>query len=176
MELDLHSIGIAVFGAVAFCSTLRLWWTGASRRWRLARRSRRAARGEREAEALLARRGYRVIERQARGTLEYRVDGEPCEVGVRADLLVARGGRRFVAEVKTGENAPRPTNIATRRQLLEYAHAFEVDGVLLVDPERDLVREIGLPVRSARSRRWPWLIAGAAIGAAATRLVLAVYG
>ena len=60
----------------------------------------------------------------------------------RADLLVeARSrsgflrGQRFVAEVKTGERAIDPTHPATRRQLMEYLHVFEVDGVLLVDRE-----------------------------------------
>ncbi len=63
------------------------------------------------------------------------IDGEPVEVGVRADLWVGLGERRYVAEVKTGGRAPDPTHPATRRQLLEYRVAFEPDGLLLVDAE-----------------------------------------
>lgn len=55
------------------------------------------------------------------------------EIELRADLLVRQGARRFVADVKTGAEAPKITTAATRRQLLEYRVAYAVDGVLLVD-------------------------------------------
>ena len=77
------------------------------------------------------------------------IDGQPVEVRSRADLLVewTRGSipRRFVAEVKTGRRAPEPTLPATRRQLLEYLHVFDVEGVLLVDMERRKIKRIGFP-------------------------------
>ena len=65
---------------------------------------------------------------------------------VRADLLVSRGARRFVAEVKTGARAPRIETAATRRQLLEYAVAYDVDGVLLVDMEEHTISEVEFPM------------------------------
>lgn len=167
MELDLRAIGVIVtLGAIALVSTGRLYWDRTSRRWRLARLRKRARRGERDAEALLGRLGYRIVDRQAGATLVYEVDGEPREASVRADLLVTRRGRRYVAEVKTGREAPRPTNVATRRQLLEYAHAFDVDGLLLVDAERGEVHEVLVPQRGPIPSRWPWLIVGALLGAA----------
>ena len=66
-------------------------------------------------------------------------------IALRADLLVERGGRRYVAEVKTGEAAPSLATAATRRQLLEYLIAYRVDGVLLVDAERGSVHEVEFP-------------------------------
>jgi hypothetical protein len=48
----------------------------------------------------------------------------------------------LVAEVKTGEVAPRLSTAATRRQLLEYRVAFDVDGVLLVCPERGTIQRV----------------------------------
>lgn len=108
-------------------------------RWRGTRRARRrAARaiaGEGAAAALLQRAGYRVVARQAAARWAPLLDGEEQELEVRADYLVERGGERLVAEVKTGEAAPRLDTAATRRQLLEYLVAFEADGVLLVCPE-----------------------------------------
>lgn len=152
--------------------TVRLWWTGASRRWRLSRRQHRAAEGERRAERLLERAGYTVLARQVVAKLQYGLDGERLQVTVRADLLVRRTGQAFVAEVKTGQAAPRLRTAATRRQLLEYAHAFDVAGVLLVDPERGRIARVQLParVRSPEIRRihtLGWLLTGALAGAAA---------
>jgi len=112
----------------------------ASRRAR--RRGARAVRGEREAEALLGALGYAVVERQPALAWSIECDGEPHRVDLRADLLVERDGKRYVAEVKTGAAAPLLTTAATRRQLLEYSVAYQVDSVLLVDVEGQAVREV----------------------------------
>jgi Holliday junction resolvase-like predicted endonuclease len=101
--------------------------------------------GERQAVALLESHGYRVIEAQLRGHWWIEVDGEEQRVEVIADLLVERDGHRWIAEVKTGDLATDPTRPATRRQLLEYLLAFEPDGLLLVDMDRESICEIGFP-------------------------------
>jgi hypothetical protein len=115
-------------------------------RWRsrlaARRRSRRAFAGELEAEALLAERGFAVLDRQSGLSWAIECDGIPHPVELRADLLVERDGRRYVAEVKTGASAPLLTNAATRRQLLEYCVAYQVESVLLVDVEAGAVREV----------------------------------
>jgi hypothetical protein len=155
---------IAVALAVALVAqTLRLWWRGARVRRRLRAQQTRAALGEAEAEPLLAARGYDVCARQATRTFTVQVDGEPREVTLRADYLVERGGRRLVADVKTGRLAPRVESAATRRQLLEYRLAFDVDGVLLVDVAAGAVQEIVFPL--APTGRWRWLAAGLLVGA-----------
>jgi len=106
-------------------------------------------------------------------------DGEPMEVSLRADLLVTRNGRRYVAEVKTGRAAPRLDCAATRRQLLEYRIAFGVDGVLLVDAESDrvIVVELGsldAAADEARSRAMSIWFPVFAIGVAAGALLVFV--
>lgn len=106
------------------------------------RRNAIAQSGEREAELLLRDAGYRVVERQARARWSILVDDEPVEFEVRADLVVSRGARRFVAEVKTGERAPDLRHGPTRRQLLEYALVFGADEVLLVDVPAGQVRRV----------------------------------
>lgn len=161
---------LGVLGVGLLVQSARLWWRGASLRWRLRARTRRAARGERDAARLLARAGYRVCGAQVRGELEYRLDGAPRVVEVQADYLVESRGERFVAEVKTGREAPRLSNRATRRQLLEYAHAFDAAGVLLIDAERGRVHRVTLPaprseVSRALSRDLAFLLIGAALGA-----------
>lgn len=150
LEIDARlalALGAAAAGllALTLLSLVRRW-----RSWRASqvarRRGARAVRGEREAELLLARLGYEVIERQACVEWAIACDGEDHFVELRADLLVERDGQRYVAEVKTGISAPLLTNPATRRQLLEYFVAYGVESILLVDVEADLVREIRFPL------------------------------
>lgn len=121
----------------------------------------RGQRGERAAEQLLSAHGYTLLARQVETRYPVELDGETIEVSLHADFLVARGGERLVAEVKTGRNAPRFQHADTRRQLLEYQLAFDVDSVLLVDVESALLREVRFPLREAppRGQTPAWLLA-----------------
>ncbi len=107
-------------------------------------RAARAAAGEWDAPALLGRAGYSVLARQVAGSWGVRANGAPKTFGLRADYLVARDGRRYIAEVKTGRIAPSLSHGATRRQLLEYGVAFDVDGVLLVDADRETITHVDI--------------------------------
>ena len=119
---------------------------GAGRSSRASRsRNRRALEGESYAEQLLQDEGYCIEDRQVMGSWCMWNNGEAEEVSVRADLLVSKRGRSFIAEVKTGRLAPDPCFPATRRQLLEYQMVFDVDGVLLVDVEDGLVLTVEFP-------------------------------
>jgi hypothetical protein len=127
---------LVAFGAWLALSTRR-WLEGRSRR----RRAVRAQRAERDAAGLLEASGFAVLARQQRQRWALEVDGRVLEFTLIADYLVERGGRRWVAEVKTGERALDLRHGPTRRQLLEYQQAFGVAGVLLVDAEgRNLQR------------------------------------
>lgn len=121
----------------------------------------RAVRGEAGAQALLERAGYAVVARQVPGSWTVCVDGRPATFGLRADYLVARGGRRYIAEVKTGRLAPRLSHGPTRRQLLEYGAAFDVQGVILVDADVETITHVDVDVfggrASRRMRWWPLL-------------------
>lgn len=112
------------------------------------RRARRALRGEKLAAALLRDHGYRVRDAQLSTTYHPRLAGESWPVALRADYLVSKNGKHYIAEVKTGERAPSLAHPPTRRQLLEYSVAFEVDGVLLVDVEAGRVQEVEFPRRA----------------------------
>ena len=139
---------LAVVAVVA--AILALWIASVLRRWRgSARAKRRAARagaGEDRAAALLEDAGFRVVARQARVAWAPLVDGEPLVTELRADYLVEAGDAVYVAEVKTGDQAPKLTTAATRRQLLEYHVAFAADGVLLVCPERGAIQRVEFPL------------------------------
>jgi hypothetical protein len=122
------------------------------RRWLVARRLRlragRASDAEAWAARLLSRAGYQVMGTQVRGSYDLLIDGRPLAIALRADYIVERRGRIFVAEVKSGQLAPSLETAATRRQLLEYRIAFDVDGVLLVDGEEGSIHEVVFVAKS----------------------------
>lgn len=96
------------------------------------------------APAMLQRRGFEVLAEQVDCRYEFLVDGDPREATLRADMLAARDGKRYVVEVKTGKSG-KATHRGTRRQLLEYAMYYDVDAVLLLDADRDVVFEVTFP-------------------------------
>lgn len=163
--------------AAALIALTLAHWIGRARRRRRARlRGERAARGESEAAWLLAQLGYTVEAAQASTVWSITCNDQVHDIPLRADLIVSRHGARYVAEVKTGREAPRVTTAATRRQLLEYRLAYDVDGVLLVDAEAREVTRVEFPLPAAETATGPRLamalafIAGAGLGAALTLL------
>lgn len=143
------SVVVAVAVLVALYESVRR----GIRRWLVARRMRlqmrRALAAETRAARLLARAGYAVVGSQVKGSYDLWFDGEPVTIELRADYVVERRRRRFVAEVKSGEFAPSIATPATRRQLLEYRVAFAVDGVLLVDGEAGSIHEVVFPAAAS---------------------------
>ncbi len=174
MDVVWLKVGAGVVGAAAAVHTTVTLWKSAGERWSLWRRKRRAARGEVEAERLLRKHGYRILDRQVEHTWTIYGNDRPTHVGLRADLLVSKGGRDYVAEVKTGRVAPLLRTSQTRRQLLEYSVAYDVDGVLLVDMEAYEIQKIHFPPggqgqggASKAGLSWSWasFVMGAAVGA-----------
>jgi hypothetical protein len=116
---------------------------------RRVRRRNRASIAEREASTLLTAAGWEVLEVQPTCRWPLLIDGVETDVESRADFLVRRDGRLWIADAKSGRRAVSATSPATRRQLLEYLLAFEVDGVLLVDCERRAVIRVAFPMLPA---------------------------
>ncbi len=122
------------------------WRRAATRGARASRTRQRVARkAESDADKLLESHGFTIVERQPSLRWRLEVDGEGRDVLCRADLLVELDGRLYVADVKSGTEAPRPHLPATRRQLLEYLLAFEADGALVVDMRRRRIRSVSFP-------------------------------
>ncbi len=116
---------------------------GALRRsWRAKHRSRIAIRGEQSAIGLLQSEGYAVLATQCPLTWSIDVDGVPIPIELRADAIVERDGLRYVAEIKTGNEAPHIETAHTRRQLLEYLVAYQTDGALLVNVPQHRIEAI----------------------------------
>lgn len=168
---------LALFALIALAlSLLQRAWQRWSARRRVQRRMQRARVAEASAGQWLRERGYSVAAAQVAGSYALCVDGEDVTIQVRADYVVERDGARYVAEVKSGQTAPSLQTRATRRQLLEYRMAFDVDGVLLVDAETERVHEVSFPIswpRALPQARWPWALIAllfAGLGALLARL------
>jgi hypothetical protein len=86
--------------------------------------------------------------------------------------LVRRGGGRYVVEVKSGAVAPRVQTPGTRRQLLEYQLAFDVDGILLFDADRRELHEVSFP-SPPRALRGTW--AGPALALVVAAVIALAY-
>lgn len=172
-ELLLIVAALAVAIAVAQALVM------ASRRWarsrRMSLRMERAVLGEARAPALLEARGFSVIGAQVMVEHAVRIDDRVVAVPLRADYLAERNGARYVVEVKTGALAPRIETSATRRQILEYRIAFDVDGVVLVDAESGRVHEITFPSLARLARpvaSSTWRVIAVAIAATAAVVVV----
>jgi len=115
----------------------------------------RAQRGEKKAEEVLKKNGYHVIGEQVERSAYMDIDGEKVGYEVRADYLLKRGWRRYVAEVKTGNYATSPLQPHTRRQLLEYYLVYHPQAVLLVDGDGEKVYRVTFPIH--RGYLFPWI-------------------
>lgn len=140
-------VGALVLGFVVLLlvQTVRLWIVRSAPALRVGRHQRLGKEGERRARSLLKKEGYRLCGEQQGGSYCLFVDGRATPIHLRSDYLVEKRGRRFVAEVKSGALSVKVTSRGTRRQLLEYLFAFDVDGVLLVDMHAHQIREISFP-------------------------------
>jgi hypothetical protein len=138
---DVVIVAATVVAVLLVVALLR--WLAARGRSRVAkRRARVALAGEHRAEALLAAAGFVVEGRQVPHLWRIAVDDDVHEAALRCDFVVVRDGERWVAEVKTGEVAPRLATAATRRQILEYQVAYAATGVALVDATLGTVTEV----------------------------------
>lgn len=111
-------------------------------RLKLKRRFFHAKEGEVSAESLLKQKGYDLTVTQKSAKLSMWVNGEKYSYLVRPDAFAEKEGKRYIVEIKTGSLAIDPKKSATRRQLLEYYHGFDVDGLLLIDAEQHEVHDI----------------------------------
>ena len=161
----------ALFAALVLCAAA-IWLAFRVQRWltrrRRQRRSARAQRAERDAAGLLEARGFEVLGHQVRQAWALTVDGRDLQLSLVADYIVERDGQRWVAEVKTGERSLDLHHGPTRRQLLEYRHAFGVEGVLLVDAEGQTLRDVRFQgtLASRRTRGVRMFLAGVVVGLA----------
>lgn len=86
------------------------------RNWCMSRRFKRGEAAEKKAVRFLQRQGYRILAAQLEETITVYVDGVPQKSKVRADFFVRKGRKKYIVEVKSGQQGTvRLPNV--RRQL-----------------------------------------------------------
>ncbi|MGC8777165.1 MAG: hypothetical protein ACP5Q4_00605 [Candidatus Caldatribacteriaceae bacterium] len=145
--LVLSSIGVAFLTIKIFFSL---------RRRHLRRLFFHAHEAERKAAQFLEQNGYRVVGEQVEKDAFVQVNSRKVPYRVRADYLLRKGNKTYVAEVKTGNQATSILQPPTRRQLLEYYLVYRPRAVLLIDGEEGKIEEIVFPYRRNDLSGWGW--------------------
>jgi len=95
----------------------------------------KAKRAENSAVKILQSAGYKIVDVQKRVKVKTKIDGKDYYNTIIADMIVKKGGKNFLVEIKTGKQTERPVAPQIRRQLLEYFLVFKPDGIILLDME-----------------------------------------
>ena len=109
---------------------------------KLRKRFSKSRKAEKEAEKILRKNGYTIIDAQKSKPLLITIGDKIHRYLVRIDYLARKGGKVFVVEVKSGEKIPYITNRETRRQMLEYYLAYQPCGILLLNMKNKSISEV----------------------------------
>lgn len=137
-----EKIGLYLLIAILFVIVLKYWITNKITLYKHIKRIKRGAKGEIQAEKLLIKNGYSILSKQEEFVYTLKENDNIVSIKVVPDFIAKKNGKRYVVEVKTGSSAPSITNSSTRRQILEYYHVFDCDGVILLDMEACLFKHI----------------------------------
>ncbi len=96
---------------------------------------------EQKAIKLLKKNGYKIESFQTTAKGKLSQDDETINFFIRADLIVSKDKKKFIAEVKAGKAAS-IEDINTRRQLLEYSKVFNNKNLILIDTEKNKIKKI----------------------------------
>ena len=144
MNIDENSILILILfiGGGIFCLILYLKISNWLRTKRLRKRFSKSRQAEKEAEKILKRNGYAIIDAQKSKPLLVTIGDKIHRYLVRIDYLARKKGKIYVVEVKSGEKIPYITNRETRRQMLEYYLAYQPSGILLLNMKNKSISEV----------------------------------
>ena len=120
---------------------------------RLRKRFSKSRQAEKEAEKILRKNGYAIIDAQKSKPLLITIGDKIHRYLVRIDYLVRKRGKVFVVEVKSGEKIPYITNRETRRQMLEYYLAYQPCGILLLNMKNKFISEVKFQFESTRRQK-----------------------
>jgi len=115
-----------------------------------------------QAEKLLQKNGYFILSKQKELFYTLLENDNSVKIKIVPDFIVSKKNKTYVVEVKTGTSAPSITNSSTRRQILEYYHVLDCDGVILLDMEQNVFKHIDFGDIKQRKKQ-PILLFGLAL-------------
>ncbi len=121
---------------------------------------------EEKAAKYLQKHGYHIIDRQVRSDSSFFIDGKERSFKTWADFIAEKSGRKYLVEVKTGDDA-NPVHANTRRQLFEYSTLYDVNSLILFDADRECHYFISFDKSSAATTPKPvirWIAVALAAG------------
>lgn len=144
--LNIYENGILIFilfisGGI-ICLILYIKISNWLKAERLRKRFSKSRQAEKEAEKILKKNGYAIIDVQKSKPLLLTIGDKIHRYLVRIDYLVRKKGKVYVVEVKSGEKIPYITNRETRRQMLEYYLAYQPSGILLLNMKNKSISEV----------------------------------
>ena len=144
MNIDENGILIFILfiGGGIICLILYIKTSNWLRGKELKKRFSKSRQAEKEAEKILRKNGYAVIDAQKSKPLLLTIGDKIHRYLVRIDYLARKKGKIYVVEVKSGEKIPYITNRETRRQMLEYYLAYQPSGILLLNMKNKSISEV----------------------------------
>jgi len=124
---------------------------------KLKKRFSRSRIAEKEAEKLLQKKGYTIVDIQKSKPILITIGDKIHRYLIRIDYLVRKRGKVYVVEVKSGEKNPYITNRETRRQMLEYYLAYQPNGIILLNMRNKSISEVKFQFEKT-SRQSAWII------------------
>jgi len=146
-------IFILFIGGGIICLVLFIKISNWLRVKRLRKRFSKSRQAEKEAEKILKKNGYAIIDAQKSKPLLITIGDKIHRYLVRIDYLARKRGRVYVVEVKSGEKIPYITNRETRRQMLEYYLAYHPSGILLLNMKNKSISEVKFQFESTVRQR-----------------------
>ena len=155
--LNINENAVLIFvlfvGGGVICLILYIRISNWLRAKRLRKRFSKSRQAEKEAEKILKKNGYAIIDAQKSKPLLITIGDKIHRYLVRIDYLVRKRGKVYVVEVKSGEKIPYITNRETRRQMLEYYLAYQPSGIILLNMKNKSISEVKFQFEST-SRQW----------------------
>ena len=96
-QTDLFIWGI-ICGCLLTCFLIRHYQRSKRKKW-----LKKAKKAEREALFFLEKKGYRILAEQLSKPVKIYLNGKVHESKIRADLLVRKGFKTYIVEVKSGQ-------------------------------------------------------------------------
>ncbi|NLZ53929.1 MAG: hypothetical protein GX892_12445 [Thermoanaerobacteraceae bacterium] len=112
------------------------------RKRKLRMRVNKAKKSEQQALRFMENNGFEILDLQKRCVYTLLIDNKPHKIAVKADMIVKKGNKIYVAEVKSGDKVTSPKYTDTRRQMLEYFMVYRPNGLILVDMEKQKLRTV----------------------------------
>jgi Holliday junction resolvase-like predicted endonuclease len=142
--------GICFFIGIFFW----LWLSKLLKKKKISRKIKKGIRLEEKAAQLLIKKGYTILSHHQKISYTAQYNKSQIPIKLETDYIVAKKGKTFLVEVKSGEHTAHIQYAATRRQILEYYCASSYDGYLLVNMYSQTINTIHFPFKQKNRNKY----------------------